>query len=70
MHIGIHIKGAPKIYEDDDSKVITFIDKYITFLIPNEKEYPELNKLVIKDQVHKHNRMVEVLREVYFFLGK
>ena len=54
MHVGIHIKGAPKIDEEDDSQVIAFIDKYITCSIPDEKEYPELNRLVKKVQVHKH----------------
>jgi hypothetical protein len=37
MHVGIHIKGAPKIDEDDDSEVTSFIDKYITCAIPDEK---------------------------------
>ena len=32
--------GAPRIDENDDSKVIAFIDKYITCSIPKEKEYP------------------------------
>ena len=39
-HRGFHIMGAPRIDENDDSKVIAFIDKYITCSIPKEKEYP------------------------------
>ena len=54
MHVGIHIKDAPRIDEDDDAKVIAFIDKYITCSIPDEKEYPELNRLVKKVQIHRH----------------
>ena len=48
MHVAIHIKDAPKIDEDNDSDVTAFIDKYITCSIPDQKEYPELNKLVKK----------------------
>ena len=34
MHVGIHIKGALKIDEDDDSQVTAFIDKYLNLLNP------------------------------------
>ena len=46
--------AAPRIDENDDSEVTAFIDKYITCLIPNEKEYPALNNLVNKVQQHRH----------------
>ena len=55
-HIMIHVKNAPKLDEDDDSVVTEFIDKYITTSIPNEKEYPELNKLVTTVQTHSHTQ--------------
>ena len=51
---GFHVMGAPRIDENDDSEVIAFIDKYITCSVPNEKEYPALNKLVNKVQQHRH----------------
>ena len=53
QHCSFHIMGAPRIDENDDSEVTTFIDKYITCSIPNEKEYPALNKLVNKVQQHR-----------------
>ena len=52
----IHVKDAPKLDEDDDSVVTEFIDKYITAAIPNDKEYPELNKLVTTVQTHSHTQ--------------
>ena len=55
-HIGIHVVGAPKIDEDDDSVVAQFIDKYITCSIPDQHKYPELNKLVTSVQRHRHTQ--------------
>ena len=55
-HIGIHVMGAPKIDEDDDSVVAEFIDKYITCSIPDKNDYPELHKLVTSVQRHRHTQ--------------
>ena len=52
MHASIHIVDAPKINENNNSKVIEFIDKYITCALPDEEKYPEMNKLVRKVQTH------------------
>ena len=41
MHAPIHIVDAPKIYENDDSEVVEFIDKYITCGLPDETKYPK-----------------------------
>ena len=54
MHVPIHIVDAPKIDENNDSKVIEFIDKYITCVLPDEEKYSEMNKLVRKVQTHHH----------------
>ena len=54
IHAPIHVLGAPKIDENDDSEVTEFIDKYITCALPNNDSYPELTKLVNTVQTHKH----------------
>ena len=46
--------SAPAIDENNESDVAAFIDIDITCSIPNEKEYPALNKLVNKVQQHRH----------------
>ena len=54
IHASIHGVDAPKIDENNDSEVIEFIDKYITRALPDEEKYPEMNKLVKKEQTHNH----------------
>ena len=55
-HATLHVEGAPRLDEDDDNVVTNFIDKYISCAIPDEKEYPELNKLVTTVQTHSHTQ--------------
>ena len=50
MHAPIQIVDAPKIDENNNSKVIEFIDKYITCALPDK----EKNKLVRKVQTYHH----------------
>ena len=54
FHCPIHIVGAPKIDVDEDSKVIEFIDKYITCSLPDEEIDAELTNLVKTVQTHHH----------------
>ena len=54
MHAPIHVVDAPKIDENNDSKVIKFIDKCNTCALPDEEKYPEMSKLVRKVQTHHH----------------
>ena len=37
-----------KIDENEDSKVVEFIDKYITWALPDKTKYPEMSNLVKK----------------------
>ena len=54
MHPPIYVAGAPKIDDNNDIKVIKFIDKCITHVLPDEEKYSEMNKLVQKVQTHHH----------------
>ena len=54
MHAPIHVVDAPKIDENNDSEVIEFIDKYISWPYLMRKHNPEMNKLVRKVQTHHH----------------
>ena len=54
IHVPIHVVGAPKIDENEDSEVVEFIDKYITCGLPDKNEHPEFNSLVSKVQTHHH----------------
>ena len=56
VHASIHIKDAPKVDEDSDDAVTSFIDNHITVEIPNENEYPELHRLVTSVQNHHHTK--------------
>ena len=55
-HAIIHVKDAPKLDEDDDSKITKFIDKYCTNLIPEKDDHPELHDFVTRLQTHKHTQ--------------
>ena len=48
----IHIVDAPKLDENENSKVVEFIDKYITFTLPDETKCPEMSTIVKKVQTH------------------
>ena len=52
MHAPIHIVDAPKIDDNNDSEVMEVIDKYIKCALPDKEKYPEMNKLVRKQQTH------------------
>jgi len=54
VHTSIHVVGAPKIDENEDSDVVEFIDKYITCSMPDENQYPDLQKSVKSVQTHHH----------------
>ena len=54
MHVPIHIADAPKIDENKCSEVVEFIDKYITYALPDETNYSEMTNLVKKGQIHHH----------------
>ena len=54
MHAPIHIVDAPKTDENKDSEAVEFIDKYITWAVPDETKYPEMSNLVKKVQTHHH----------------
>ncbi|XP_071131126.1 reticulocyte-binding protein homolog 2a-like [Mytilus edulis] len=53
-HCLFWVENAPKFGEDDIDDVITFIDKYITCEIPNEKKDKELHEIVMA--VHQHSK--------------
>ena len=53
VHAILHVKDAPKVDEDSDDKVATFIDKHITCASPDKDKYPELSELVNKVQTHR-----------------
>ncbi|XP_063442041.1 uncharacterized protein LOC134722357 [Mytilus trossulus] len=53
-HCLFWVENAPKFGEDDIDDIITFIDKYITCEIPDEKEDKELHDIVMA--VHQHSK--------------
>ena len=52
FHAPLHGKGAAKLDEDESSKVIEFIDQYITCSLPMNSKCSELNDLVKKQYNH------------------
>ena len=46
MHALVLAVDAPKIDENEDSEVVQFIDKHITYALPDETKYPETSNLV------------------------
>lgn len=52
MHCLLWVENAPKIDVHGKQAVANFIDKYITCLIPDENEDPELRKIVLDVQQH------------------
>ena len=38
FHATFYVEGAPKVNEDKDSKVIEFIDQYITCSVPRQSK--------------------------------
>ena len=54
LHEPTHVVDALKIDENNDSKVIKFVDKYVTCALSDEEKYPEMNKLVRKVSSQHH----------------
>ena len=54
MYAPIHMVDAPKIDENENIEIIEFIDKYITYALPDETKYPEMGNLVRKMQILHH----------------
>ena len=54
MHAPIHVVGALRIDENEDSEIVEFIDKYIICALSDETKYPEMSNLVKKVQTHHH----------------
>ena len=48
MHAWLHMVDAPKIYKNEDSEVVKFIDNGITCALPDETKYSEMSNLVKK----------------------
>lgn len=55
IHCLIWIDGAPKLHEDSDEDVCTFIDKHITCQLPDSSDNPELHEIVTAVQMHSKN---------------
>ncbi|KAK0145562.1 hypothetical protein N1851_015516 [Merluccius polli] len=55
IHLLVWIKDAPEFGDDDDDKIIKFIDQYITCQMPDPNADPELHKIVSEVQVHSRN---------------
>ena len=54
MHAPIHIVNAPKIDENKNSEIVEFLDKYITYALPDETKYHEMSNLLKKVQTQHH----------------
>ena len=50
----IHVVDAPKCYENEDREVVYFVHTHITYVLPDETKYLEINNLVKKVQTHHH----------------
>ena len=66
MHAAIHVLDASKADENNDGKVIEFMDKYITCALPDEEKYPEMNKLGSKVQTHHHTTTCRMKKGVTY----
>ncbi|VDI67925.1 Hypothetical predicted protein [Mytilus galloprovincialis] len=53
-HCLFWVENAPKYGEDDNEEVMSFIDKYVTCEIPDEKVDKELHDIVM--EVHQHSK--------------
>ncbi|KAK6165196.1 hypothetical protein SNE40_023581 [Patella caerulea] len=58
VHMLLWIEDAPVLGRDPDSKVVEFVDKYITCKMPNISDDPELHEIVSSVQTHskKHSK--------------
>ena len=53
IHLILWVEDAPVYGVESDEVVCAFIDKYIQCNVPTEEEDEELNRLVLRCQVHK-----------------
>ena len=53
-----------KIDENEDSEVVEFIDKYITYALPDETRYLQMSNLVKKVQAHHHTTTCRTKKDV------
>ena len=58
FHAPFHVEGAPKVYEDKDSKDTEFIDQYITPSLPTQSKCSELKYNHIISLKHAEKRKV------------
>ena len=54
----IHVENAPKIDKDYEKVVPKLIDKYISCVLTNAGQYPELNAVVKRVRTH-HNTTIQ-----------
>nr|XP_022300726.1 uncharacterized protein LOC111108932 [Crassostrea virginica] len=52
MHCLYWVENAPKLDEDSEETICSFIDKYVTCAIPSEDDDPELRQIVLDVQQH------------------
>ncbi|XP_071952879.1 uncharacterized protein [Antedon mediterranea] len=52
VHMLAWVENAPVFDEDEDKKVIEFIDKYISCAVPCQIVDPEINEIVTSVQIH------------------
>ena len=65
IHTPIHVKDAPKIDENTDEEVVSFIDQHITCEVPDEERYPDFHKLITKVQAHSHTQTCKKKKGVF-----
>jgi hypothetical protein len=54
FHSAVHVKEAPIIDKNSDEGIISFVDKYVRGVVPNDDE--QLRDLVVSRQMHHHAR--------------
>ncbi|XP_071958642.1 uncharacterized protein [Antedon mediterranea] len=52
VHMLVWVENAPVFDEDEDKKVIDFVDKYISCAVPCQIVDPEMNEIVTSVQIH------------------
>ncbi|XP_062600308.1 uncharacterized protein LOC134261943 [Saccostrea cucullata] len=52
IHCLLWVRNAPKLNENTEKEICTFVDKYVSCSMPNEKSDPELHDIVNAVQVH------------------
>lgn len=62
FHIAIHVKDAPKLDQNTDENITKFVDKHISFSLPDEDQDKDLHELVTLLQIHKHSQTCQKKR--------